>query len=1166
VLPGCGGEPGITLSPEERSAVLPHLMLLALEEGANCDEVALASPADPLVQIYAVLRKTPAFAPADIAFPGTAALVVREYDLFRHEQDSDALFVKAFFVFLANHLWDRADRNGQWLRHLAGRSWPCRFLCHLDGVARDTAAALRAGHPLALGEVYASVSAFARPEFLGNRNIGEFQYGVAAARAVMVISFDLLPLQAGGAAAITRQDVEKMFDSEYCFHDRWISQYVASRRRWLNDDALEWVLAQGEQALAASIGEFPERAERYAWLAALAASHGRRGRAEELVTRAAGNLLARGYHKDMILGDVLHSIRACRSGLTAGGSDPGGPAAAWIGRLAPPIARITEFTDGDETGNLPKWLADAIAEVAPELLPAYYLWLADGEEYGRAEHAFEVFVRTADLTNPVVLSIAQTATDDACVRALAARSREGNPQATEALSALTAVMGLVAADEPPASIRSGGSAPLAERPKLPPPEQYPPEKFADFLSALRTSGYWAHDVAMAAWAEHWAARGRGRDAQEVLVGASERGHTSSASWAIYRLAARYRGREDAYRWLVRAYRELNGWSRYFASDERAAEYWEEVKKHYGGRWAEILGDTILGGIASRGPAVGSASFERLVAFCVTMGQRDLAHELVEEMVTRALELVSPVSLPVPEWVASAAEPTGSTERHLPMLFSRLTWPSPLARERACTAIARLFADRARVPAITNFFLRWLRSQHCESVCGLGLLILLRAKMDAGGTCPIPSSEVRASLPWPSLQSSLLLADYDPDAPVPDEPGAWHSGDPPPSFTAPPFFGEYVRNFLPPVYDYWAGEFERRMLVPFRRQWAYEWETALQRHPITPSVSPLRYWLGHREEDERCVAVNTPLSEVYLSAYLRTLAWAVDTRRMDRDIAADLAADTVPIDLELWPLCPGARPHWWPTAAVRPAAPLETAPGDIWPAVGELWRRQDAGEPNWGADWVLARADGRVRGGETLYDLSVLAFFQRPLDAGDPDVEDVFGWCSQGKETLLAPRARSGLRFAGTVQPAGTRDVSARFEGWGVLPVVGHFRAGGTASRWQWWRGIRGLWGPARILTPDGYDFRRDGDTLLFESGGEGIARWTDWTEELRELLAPETLPATGHMLLVRRDVIERCAAEHLVRLCWVVRLTAFCRQQHYELYRPIHDYRVYGVSRIVLPD
>ena len=653
VPPKSDGEDGVTLTPPERDAVITHLAMLALEEGTNCDEVALAAPADALLQIYAAIRKTPGFQPGDVAFPATAVLSVKEYELYQHEHEADALFTDAFFAFLANHLWNRGNRNGPWLAGVGGPLWPCEFLRHLDEVAHDLAAGLSAGRPPRLGEVYAWVSTFPRPVSRGNLNREEFGYGVAAVRSVMAISLDLVVVFSAGVGVptITREDLEAMFASAYCFRDSWITRYFASRRQWLTDEALEWLLTQGEQSLALSLGQFPECAERYAELAALAALHGRDARAEELLTQAAENMLSHGPHKDTLFHHVLGAIIAYQRERPIAERHAGGHAARWVHRLAPPIAQITEFTDGDETRHLPNLLANTVAEVAPELLPAYYQWLAEEEEYYDALDALEVFARTADLNDPVAEAIAQTATDDACVRALAERSRGGDQRAAEALAALTAIMGQAVAAERPLEARPTEPDRLHEQPKLPPVDRYPPERFGDFLTALKSASYWRQDEAVTTWADHWAASGRGPEAYEVIVDASDRGHTSSAWDAIYHLAARYRGREDAYTCLVRAYREANGWNRFGASNEQALKYWDAVKAHYPTRWAEFLGNTILGDTALRGTALGHFTFERLVLYCLMMGQRHLAGQLVEEMVNRSLELVSPLQLPTPGWVA-----------------------------------------------------------------------------------------------------------------------------------------------------------------------------------------------------------------------------------------------------------------------------------------------------------------------------------------------------------------------------------------------------------------------------------------------------------------------------------------------------------------------------------
>jgi len=176
---------------------------------------------------------------------------------------------------------------------------------------------------------------------------------------------------------------------------------------------------------------------------------------------------------------------------------------------------------------------------------------------------------------------------------------------------------------------------------------------------------------------------------------------------------------------------------------------------------------------------------------------------------------------------------------------------------------------------------------------------------------------------------------------------------------------------------------------------------------------------------------------------------------------------------------------------------------------------------------------------------------------------VFEWLEKHTQTLIRPNTKASIRFAGTVERR--EPFGERLNGWFVAPAVAHFQPGGTPSTWQWWRTSRGLWGPLAAMTQAAYAVRREGNSLSFEQRGEVIARWSDWTEELRERLASTLLPASGQMLLVRRDVIEQFASEHGMGFCWLARLTAFSRKHTYEAYEPIHAYRAYGTSNIIIP-
>src|SRR2546422_9504364 len=115
---------------------------------------------------------------------------------------------------------------------------------------------------------------------------------------------------------------------------------------------------------------------------------------------------------------------------------------------------------------------------------------------------------------------------------------------------------------------------------------------------------------------------------------------------------------------------------------------------------------------------------------------------------------------------------------------------------------------------------------------------------------MPEDEVRRALLLPSLQTELLLQDYvtGPDTHV--DSARLHSGTAPATFPRHALFNPHIKAFLAPIYERRANQIEK--LAPgFRRQWAYEWEIVRARGSFQLTAEPLRFWLGWREEDQRC---------------------------------------------------------------------------------------------------------------------------------------------------------------------------------------------------------------------------------------------------------------------------------------------------------------------------
>jgi hypothetical protein len=654
------------LTDEERSIVLQQAVLLALEEDANCDPIVREHAADPLALIYAALRGLRGFAPGDVRFPDPGFLSIKRYEYHERTDEVRDCFERVFYCFLANHLWARGGRNAAWLATLPGHYWAHQFVRQLDGVAADLSGPLLAGTPPALGWFFERVGGLARPKFRGNSNITEYSYSTTAAGVALRLGLDLLALRraTGGRTVVTRPDLEAAFASGYCHRESWINLYLARRRPWLTPGALGWLLDDGASRLGSSIDPFPERAERYTELASLAALHGRREEARDLIGRAADNLLAHGAHKDMLFADVLDSVRAYHRAVTGESGAGGGVASVirtWVLQLAPAIAAIEGYTDGDETGHLPRELADALAEIAPDLLPDYYRWLSGIEDYYDALHAIRVFVRTADLSHPIAQAVARTAVDEVCLRILSERAQGGDGGACSALDSLLVLLGPDAVI--PARPRSDSSGDLPRPEGDPPkPAEFPPERLSDLLAALRTR-YFDGGESLGRWADYWAGAGRGEEALDAIAEAVRWGERIGDYDAVYTLAVRVRGGERAYPWLAQAHREGSGWSRYYAPEAPAIRRWEIVRERYPERWFEFLRDTLVRGEPGpdadaepwRGLGIGHHAFLRIVEYCLFMGRRALAERAVAAMVGRSLEMVSPLTLLVPGWAAGPQE-------------------------------------------------------------------------------------------------------------------------------------------------------------------------------------------------------------------------------------------------------------------------------------------------------------------------------------------------------------------------------------------------------------------------------------------------------------------------------------------------------------------------------
>lgn len=499
-----------------------------------------------------------------------------------------------------------------------------------------------------------------------------------------------------------------------------------------------------------------------------------------------------------------------------------------------------------------------------------------------------------------------------------------------------------------------------------------------------------------------------------------------------------------------------------------------------------------------------------------------------------------------------------------LALSRLTWPSGLVRERAATAVARLIAEGGDEAA--EGYLHWLTSQRLESTTVIGFLVLVRM-LQMGHLERLPSLDaVRAAQGRPSILSGFLCRTvYGDDCGAPRQ-YFLHSGSAPEGWSLPEFFEKHVASLVPPIHLKHADHVESAYDCPFRKQWAFEWQRLVDELDAPMTISPLwRLMDGAGEGRYRPIVVDTWMSEIYRSSYLRALQWVVAEGKVPFGNALAFAGELCPVGLLLWRCEPNAKPTWWPSVAPDSDRALDVAPAAFFETVEDLWNRQGKRQ-QWdegtdlGNSFVLGAARGLVAESNVTYYLEIVGVLQRAVGPDEPPVEVLGSWIFgdgvfRGAGPVIRPLEDQARIELGELEFESLGD-------WEVAPVVAVRNYG---SRWQYWR-MEGLCLPAEGLASEVLDLEVGDQSVIHRSpSGHVYGRWWDWTDGIREKVVDNVPPRSGQVLSLDAALIEQVQDATQSTFCWMCRLTMFDQAQAYEAHRETRVYRFLGGSYVIRP-
>jgi hypothetical protein len=627
---------------EARRSAIGQFTLLACEEGFDPKGALPPSDGDdPLIIIRDFINDEHVGRAEAVKAPDPWVLGLREFELFEHYSDIEEFFWRLFFVLVANHLHKKDTACAEIVGSLAKYGWATVFIERCESAARSLAAHFESRIPVAYGWMFEQFLDITGPE----RNADRMGHGLAigARRMLLRASFDLLSLQTSlRRPSIEKRDVEAAQSAGLFQLQMWVEYAISVRRAWLSSEALNHVLSAVRIELGKNVDYFDSRAEACTLAARLAAQHGASDIAACWVREAWSNLLSYGYHKDMLWDQCLESV----GHLEAGGR--GDAVASLIAMMAPAIAEVGKYTDGDETGYLPVDFGRLIAKVNFRWFVGYHEWLCRRTDYYHAESLFAEVIPDVDLGNPFLRALAETTVERLGLSRLSLRAKAGDKHAEECLRSIWPFSRDHETRSTPASSHRE-EASIAVGPDR---KDFPPESFDQFLSVLQASGVQRVEEAVDQWAEYWRHNADNNLLLQKLDAFDRSGGDLFRNLNLrFEIALDVLGRKEAFERLLKAQTGNYGWSRYYSAPEIAQYRWRKVAELYPERWLEFLQKTLMEDTMhiSRSGVTIHHKISRIVEYLLVVGQTQLAANVATAAIASAIDLV-PLVMTQPSWI------------------------------------------------------------------------------------------------------------------------------------------------------------------------------------------------------------------------------------------------------------------------------------------------------------------------------------------------------------------------------------------------------------------------------------------------------------------------------------------------------------------------------------
>ncbi|MDE2744755.1 MAG: dsDNA nuclease domain-containing protein [Chloroflexota bacterium] len=610
-----------------------HVALMALEQRASLQPEIV----DSLHPLYAAIYNMACGIPLGPAIPDEPDSS-RSSDalLLDQAERSFTVSIHDIFFFLVVRELQSPGFSESWRPAGSVRPWLLSAIRQLATGAVRVAEELKRGREINVTAAFESTRSLSPQRMV--HPLEDYESSAGLRRALVSITEDLLVIRGrqGGSPRLDWPEVEQVVSHRFS-NALDVLECAAKQQLKLENRSVLRLCERVDEELSRVVEPFSERAKAYSVLAAVAAQHGRDEEANTYLRRAAENLVSHGYHKDMVVHSALDAIEASADRFTTRDS-------LWL-RLAPVIASMDQFTDGDETRHLPSRLGSLLLDFDQQLGVEYLAWLLDTEEFHDVESVLNDIVRNDDLTDPVLRALVATCIDPESLYALEQRRDDASLRIQELLD-LSPRYSATLAEANTRSSDDRSFAPSADE-NNDKYLTYPPDQLDKLIESEDLAWIPTRGKALCMWLVAWAATPQAHAALNAVEPYFRNDNRLRVSIETVAAVADIAGRERSYDWLVWSQRTNNGWYEYWTSEAEAEQRWALLKRDFPDRWHHFLTESVRpvpGWTSHFGPTIA-----RIVRFLVLLEEDEEARAATSQVVATVSGLVAGQDLPVPRW-------------------------------------------------------------------------------------------------------------------------------------------------------------------------------------------------------------------------------------------------------------------------------------------------------------------------------------------------------------------------------------------------------------------------------------------------------------------------------------------------------------------------------------